>query len=88
MNSMSCTEARMVTARSSTTCTSIAGGSDARSCGNRFLTRSMVSRMFAPGCRRTMIKIARSPSAHPASLLFSTLSVTLAMSPKWIDAPF
>jgi hypothetical protein len=78
--STSWTEARIVVARSSAISTSMPGGIDFTSSGNRRFTLSMTSRMFAPGWRRTIAITVRSPSYQPATRWFSTSSVTVAIS--------
>ena len=49
---------------------------------------STVSMMFAPGWRKTMMRIAGLPFARPVVLTSSTESVTLAMSESRRAAPF
>lgn len=87
VRSTSCTEARIVPARSSATSTSMAGEIDFESSGNKAFTFSITSMMFAPGSRRTMIETTRSPSYQPATFWFSTSSVTVAMSPSLMPPP-
>ncbi len=72
--STSKTEDRIVAVRSLDTSSSIVGDTEVMSVGSTESTRSFVSRMFASGCLKTMMRTARSPSAHPATRLFSTSS--------------
>ena len=58
-------EARMVVVRSTITSSDMAGGMVARNCGSRARTRSTVSIMFAPGCRKTMTRTAGRPVREP-----------------------
>ena len=85
--STSRTEARMVPARSSAICILMAGEMEVARVGNKAFTRSMVSRMLAPGSRRTTITTARLPSTQPATRLFSTSSNTLAKSRRRTAEP-
>ena len=78
--STSCTDARIVCVRSSTTSILIAGDIDFASSGRSAFTRSLVSMMFAPGWRRMMSSTARAPFIHAATRLFSTSSKTSATS--------
>ena len=83
----SCTEARMVWARSTATFTSMEGEIEPVSPGRSALTRSITSRMLAPACRRTIMGTARSPSVQAATRLFSMSSMTSATSPRRTAAP-
>ena len=87
VTSMSCTEARTVVVRSMTTLTSIAGEMEALSWGKAARTRSTVAMMFAPGCRKTMIRTAGFPLDSPILRMSSTESVTLPTSPRRTGAP-
>ena len=84
--STSCTDARMVSVRSTAISVLIAGEIDCSSRGSASLIRSMVSRMFAPGSRRMIMSTARSLLLQAASRLFSTSSNTLATWPSVMPA--
>ena len=84
VNSISCTEARTVVVRSRTTLTSIAGEMEDLSSGNAARTRSTVAMMFAPGCRKTMIRTAGLPPDSPILRMSSTESLQCPHRP---DAP-
>ena len=87
-NMTSCTEARIVTVRSVTSCTSTEAGSAAVSEGRRLFTRSTTSITLAPGWRCTLTMIAGVVFIHAASFAFSAPSVTSATSESRIGAPF
>jgi len=53
VNCTSCTEARIVTVRSTIVSTLTEGGIAARNAGSAALTRSTVSMTLAPGCLKT-----------------------------------
>ena len=80
VSSTSATEARMVVLRSSATLMSMAGEMEWESVGKSAFTRSITWMMLAPGCRRTIMGMARWPSVQPATRTFSTLSNTSATS--------
>ena len=61
VNCTSCTDARMVSVRSMTTLTWIAGGIAARSAGSAALMRSTVSMTLAPGCLKITRMMPRLP---------------------------
>jgi len=63
--SISCSEARMVVVRSSTTSTSMPAGTVARNIGSKVFTASMVSMMLAPGWRNTWSWTAGLPLVRP-----------------------
>ncbi len=86
--STSRTDARMVVVRSIASVMSIAGEIACFSWGRAAFTPSMVRRMFAPGCRRMIIRTARFPSIQAARRLFSTSSITRATCPSRTPAPF
>ena len=88
VNSTSSTEARIVCVRSSASSMSIPACTDFISVGKTALIRSLVSMMFAPGCRRMMISTERAPLVQAATRLFSTSSKTSATSVRWTGAPF
>ena len=85
---MSRTEARIVRVASIATERRIAGGMEAWSCGSNARTRSTVLMMFAPGWRKTMIRMAGLPLERPPVRMSSTESVTRATSDKRIAEPF
>ena len=85
--STSSTEARIVPARSMSTCVLMAGEMFVVSEGSTAFTRSIVWRMLAPGCLRMMTTTARTPSAQPATRAFSTSSKTFATSPSRTVVP-
>ncbi|CAB5723950.1 Uncharacterised protein [Delftia tsuruhatensis] len=90
---MSSTEARMVTVRSVSTCTSSEAGSVSLSWGSRALMRSTVSITLAPGWRRMLrITPAREPPsgvpAQAARRVFSASSTVWAMSDRRTGRPF
>ena len=86
-NCTSCTEARMVVVWSVSMLTSTAGGSVARSWGNRALMRSTTWMMLAPGWRWTLTMTAGTWFIHAAWLMFSTSSTDLATSLSMTGAP-
>ena len=99
VNSVSCTDARMVTVRSSARSSLMEGGIEACNCGSRLRTRSTVAMMFAPGWRKMIISTAslacgtpalRPPSTDAIPILrrSSTESCTSATSPRRTTAPF
>ena len=71
VNCTSCTEARMVTVRSTTVSTLMEGGMAARRPGMAALMRSTVSMTLAPGCLKTNNWMPRLPFCHPARRAFS-----------------
>ena len=87
VRSVSRSEARIVGVRSIITRMSIAAGIDACSTGSSALTRSTVPRMFAPGCRRTKIRIAGLPLDSAMFRTSCTESSTLATSASRTGAP-
>ena len=87
-NSTSWTEARIVVVRSVRIATSMAEGSDARSCGRSCLTRSTTAMMFAPGWRWMFRITAGTSFIQAACFRFSVSSMTLAMSERWMGEPF
>ncbi len=90
---MSCTDARIVTVRSVSTCTSSEAGSVSLSCGSRAWMRSTVSITLAPGWR-LMLRItpARTPlsgvPAQAARRVFSASSTVSATSDRRTGLPF
>ena len=87
VSSTSLTDARMVVVRSSTTAILIAGEIEACNWGIAAVTRSTVSMMLAPGCRKMMIKTDGVPSTIPALRTSSTESITSATSESRTAAP-
>src|SRR5450830_834826 len=73
-------DARMVGVRSMTTSILIAAGIDAFRLGNKALTRSTVSIIFAPGCRNKISMTAGCFPYSPAFLTSRTESFTAAIS--------
>ena len=86
-NCTSRTDARMVTVRSVRMVTFMEAGRLARSCGSSVFTRSTTWMMLAPGCRWMLRITAGVRFIHAASLLFSTLSMTLATSERATGEP-
>ena len=77
----------MVVVRSVRIWTSIALGSDARSVGSSFFTRSTTSMMLAPGWRWMLTITAGVSFIHAASFTFSASSTTSATSDSVTGAP-
>ena len=77
----------MVVVRSSTTDILIAGEIEACNCGSASITRSTVSMILAPGCRKMMIMTEGVPSTIPALRTSSTESMTSATSERRTAAP-
>ena len=67
VNCTSCTDARMVSVRSTITLTCIDGGIDASSAGSAALMRSTVSMTLAPGCLKISSMMPRLPFCQPPS---------------------
>ena len=88
--SVSCTSAtacRIEIERSSSVSMRIDGGTWARNCGSLALTESTTSTVLASGCRWIASTTARSLLNQLATLSFSTLSMTLAISLSRTGAP-
>ena len=85
--STSCSEARIVFERSTASVRSIAGETEAFSCGISPFTRSTILMMLAPGCRYTIITTAGLPLARPSVRAFSTESMTSPTSVSRTAAP-
>jgi hypothetical protein len=81
------TEARMVRVASMRTFSSMAGGSEAWSCGRMARTRSTVSMMLASGWRKIGTMMAGTPLDRAALRTFSTESVTWATSDSRMALP-
>ncbi len=88
VSSTSCTEARMVCARSSPMPMVIAGEIEVLRLGSSAVTRSMVSMMLAPGWRRMTSTTEGLLLIQPATRVFCTPSMTVATSPRRTAAPF
>ena len=86
-SSTSRTEPRMVWVRSRATSILIAGEIEVASEGMTAFTRSLVSMMFAPGWRRTMMSTERTPLVQAAARWFSTSSKTSATSFSFTGEP-
>ena len=87
-NCTSDTEARMVVVRSVRMETLTEVGSDALSCGSKFLMRSTTLMMFAPGCLWMLTITAGLSFSQAANFTFSALSITFATSMMRTGAPF
>ena len=87
-NSTSATEARMVLVRSVRMESCTEAGREAWSWGSSSFTRSTTAMMFAPGCRWMLRITAGVWFIQAAWLVFSTPSMTSAMSPRRMGAPF
>ena len=87
VSSISCSEARIEFVRSEATCMVTSCGSWACRVGSSARTPSTVSMTLAPGWLVTSTITAGSPLNRPRVLMFSTPSVTSAMSCRRIAAP-
>ena len=87
VNCTSCTEARMVSVRSTTVWTSTEGGMAARRPGRAALMRSTVSMTLAPGCLKMKSWMPRLPFCQPARRAFSGPSTARPMSRIRTGAP-
>src|SRR5262249_36491384 len=87
VRSTSCSEARIVVLRSSTTSTLIEAGTEARSCGRSARTLSTVSMMLAPGCRQITTTMAGSLLDRPTFRTSSTDSTTSPTSERTTGRP-
>ena len=85
--STSRSEARIVLERSTARLMSMAGETEALSCGISDFTRSTIWTMLAPDCRYTIIMTAGLPLASPTVRMFSTESMTSPTSARRTGAP-
>ena len=85
LNSISCSEARMVPVRSLRTESFTEGGSHSRRRGISARIASVVAIMFAPACLRIMMRTARSELNHPIWRTFSLESTAWPIAPSVME---